>query len=170
MPIILLKLCNFILFETFLIYFYLLYFPKITQDPLVEVVVMIKGEDFIGVTVIFYCHDGRGRFLWRKRSENCQDEIGRWVCGGGSLDFGESFEDVVRREVKKEYCCGILNLRYLGTNNLLGQNNGRPTRWVAILFAVQVIPEEVRIGEPEKVDDIGWFYPEDFPTPCTRCF
>ena len=29
------------------------------------------GVDYIGVTVVFYCHDGKGNFLMHKRSKNC---------------------------------------------------------------------------------------------------
>lgn len=35
-----------------------------------------RGIDFIGITCVFYCHDGQGNFLMHKRSKNCRDEIG----------------------------------------------------------------------------------------------
>lgn len=64
-----------------------------------------KGIDFIGVTCVFYCHDGKGNFLLHQRSENCKDEQGRWDCGGGGLEVGEEFEDGVKREIMEEYGC-----------------------------------------------------------------
>lgn len=64
---------------------------------------MKQGFDYVGVTVVFYCHDGKRNLLLYKRSQNCRDEKGRWDCGGGAVKFGESFEQAVRREVKEEY-------------------------------------------------------------------
>ena len=44
---------------------------------------MQKGIDFIGITTVFFCHDGKGKFLMAKRSKNARDEHGRWDIGGG---------------------------------------------------------------------------------------
>jgi ADP-ribose pyrophosphatase YjhB (NUDIX family) len=68
---------------------------------------MKKGIDYIGVTVCFYCHDGKGNLLLQKRSHKCRDEQGMWDCGGGSMRFGETFEEAARREIKEEYCCEL---------------------------------------------------------------
>ena len=48
---------------------------------------MKKGEDYIGVSVVYFCHDGKGNFVMAKRSENCRDEIGNWDIGGGGLNL-----------------------------------------------------------------------------------
>jgi hypothetical protein len=32
---------------------------------------MKKGVDYIGVTVVFACHDGEGNYLFAKRGKNC---------------------------------------------------------------------------------------------------
>lgn len=42
---------------------------------------MVKGIDYIGITCIFFCHDGNGKILMHKRSKNCRDEIGNWDIG-----------------------------------------------------------------------------------------
>lgn len=124
-----------------------------------------KGVDHIGVTCVFHCHDGKGRLLLHKRSSNCRDEIGNWDVGGGSMEFGESFEEAVKREIKEEYCAEVLNLKFLGVNNVIRENGTLKTHWVAILFAALVDPEQVKIGEPEKMDEIGWFTLDNLPTP-----
>lgn len=54
-----------------------------------------RGVDFIGVTVPFVIHDGKKNFLLQKRSKNCRDEQGRWDVGGGSMEFGEEWNQVV---------------------------------------------------------------------------
>jgi 8-oxo-dGTP diphosphatase len=127
---------------------------------------MKKGVDYIGVTCVFYCHDGNGRFLLHQRSENCKDEQGTWDCGGGSLEFGEEFDAGVRREVREEYCTDILDLKFAGVTNVLRQNReGLPTHWIALLFAAKVDPKSVKLGDQEKMTQIGWFTPEKFPEP-----
>ena len=127
---------------------------------------MKKGVDYIGVTCVFYCHDGKGNFLLHQRSEKCKDEQGTWDCGGGGLEFGEEFEEGVKREIKEEYDCDVLNLRFAGVSNVLRKNREKiPTHWIALLFAAEVNPKQVKLGDPEKMIQLGWFKPDEFPEP-----
>lgn len=126
---------------------------------------MKKGVDYIGVTVVFYCHDGKGNLLLNKRSKNCRDEVGRWDCGGGSMKVGETFEQTVRREVEEEYGCQIKNLHFCAVNNVLRKNGAENTHWVALIFTALVDPEKVKNGDPEKIDEIAWFSVEKLPQP-----
>lgn len=126
---------------------------------------MKRGVDFIGVTVVFFCHDGKGKLLMYLRTDKCRDEHNTWDVGGGSMEFGETFEQAVRREVKEEYGAEAINLNFIRANNVVRKHNGTPTHWIALIFAVQVDPSEVKIGEPEKMGEIGWFAPESLPSP-----
>ncbi|MBI4160252.1 NUDIX domain-containing protein [Candidatus Wolfebacteria bacterium] len=116
-----------------------------------------RGIDYIGVTGVFYCHDGNGHVLLHKRSQNCRDEQGRWDCGGGSMEFGETFEETVRREVMEEYGVEPIKIEYVGTKNVLREHDGRKTHWVKNIHWVLVDPAQVRNNDPEKIDEIGWF-------------
>ena len=124
-----------------------------------------KGVDYIGVNCVFWCHDGRGNVLMHKRSQNCRDEQGKWDCGGGSMDFGETFEQTVRREVAEEYGAKPLKMEYIATKNVLRKHNGNPTHWIKNMFWVLVDPKKVRNMEPEKIDEIGWFTFNKLPSP-----
>ncbi len=124
-----------------------------------------KGVNFIGVTCIFFCHDGKGNFLMHKRSKNCRDEIGRWDSGSGSMEFGETFEDSVKREILEEYCVKTKDLKLCGVNNIIRTNNGKKTHWVAVVFSAHVDSKKVKIGEPHKMDEIGWFSARKLPKP-----
>ncbi len=123
-----------------------------------------RGVDFIGVCVVFYCHDGKGNLLMHKRSKNCRDEIGKWDVGGGSVEFGESFEEAVRREVKEEYCVEILELQHAGTTSVMRDNKGVSTHWVAAIFGALVDPKKAKIGDPEKMEGLQWFAFDKLPT------
>lgn len=130
-----------------------------------------KGVDYIGVTCVFFCHDGKGNLLFHKRSQNCRDERGNWDGGGGSLEFGESFEEGVRREIKEEYCCEVLDLKFIGARNVLRKNHdNKKTHWIALLFVARVDPKQVNIGEPEYMDEIGWFSENNLPEPMHSYF
>lgn len=124
-----------------------------------------RGMDYIGVTVVFFCHDGKGKLLMYLRTEKCRDEHNTWDVGGGSMEFGETFEQAVMREVKEEYGAEALKLDFVQVNNVIRKHNGVPTHWIALIFAVQVDPGNVIIGEPEKMGEIGWFLPDDLPGP-----
>ena len=126
---------------------------------------MRRGIDYIGVTVNFLVHDGKGNVLLQKRSQNCRDEQGRWDIGGGALEFGERLEDAVRREVKEELCTEPIETKFFKAYEALRDNNGTPTHWMAFVHTVLVDPEQVMIGEPHKIDEIGWFTSKNLPSP-----
>src|SRR3989338_5752465 len=121
------------------------------------------GVDYIGVTCVFYCHDGNGHLLLHKRSQKCRDERGAWDCGGGTMGFGETFESAVRREIKEEYCVRPTKLTFCGVTNVLRKNGKTKTHWVALIFAAKVDPKKVKIGEPDKMEEIGWFRTNKLP-------
>lgn len=86
------------------------------------------------------------------------------------MEHGETFEEAVRREVKEEYCVDIMDLKHLGVNNVIRKNGKQKTHWIAILFAALVNPKKVKIGEPEKMEEIGWFSQNDLPSPLHSMF
>lgn len=124
-----------------------------------------RGVDCIGVVAAFIVHDGHGRVLLQKRSAKCRDEQGMWDTGGGALEFGESFEECIQREVQEELCGNVKDIRFIGLLNVLREHDGAQTHWVSVGHAIRVDPESVSIGEPDKIDDIGWFDPNQLPEP-----
>jgi ADP-ribose pyrophosphatase YjhB (NUDIX family) len=118
-----------------------------------------------GVSVIFLCHDGKGNYLLNKRSKNCRDEHGRWDCGGGGLEFGDTVDDTLRKEIGEEYSTSVLNTEFLGFRDVHRMHEGKKTHWVALDFKVEVDRALVKNGEPMKFDAISWFTLENFPEP-----
>jgi 8-oxo-dGTP pyrophosphatase MutT (NUDIX family) len=127
--------------------------------------VVKKGLDFIGVTITFICHDGKGNFVMAKRSANARDEQGTWDNGGGGVEFGEKIEDCLRKEIREEYSAEVLDYEFLGYRDVHRIQNGKPSHWIALDFKVLVDPAQVKIGEPHKFDDIGWFTIDNLPSP-----
>ena len=113
------------------------------------------------VSVVFVCRDPRGRVLLARRGPGARDEPGAWDCGAGALEYGETFEQAVTREVSEEYATAPAAIELCGVRNVLrGQSH-----WVAVVFAVLLDPDAVAIGEPHRFDAIGWFRPDDLPSP-----
>lgn len=126
---------------------------------------MKKGIDFPAIAVVFACHDGQGRYLFNKRSAACRDEHGTWDPGGGGVDFGDTIEETLRKEIKEEYCADALEIGFLGYRDLFREHSGVRTHWVAIEFKVLVDPAQVQNGEPHKFEEIGWFTLDNLPEP-----
>ncbi|WP_433253036.1 NUDIX domain-containing protein [Streptosporangium sp. CA-135522] len=115
------------------------------------------------VSCVFICHDGRGRVLLARRGAGARDEPGTWDCGAGALEYGESFETAVAREVREEYSADALEIETIGVRNVLREEPA--SHWVAVIFAVRVNPADVAIGEPHKFDELDWFAPDALPRP-----
>ena len=126
---------------------------------------MKKGFDHTGITIAYFCHDGKGNYLFNKRSTNCRDEHGRWDNGGGGLDFGFTVEDTLRKELMEEYGVEPLEFEMLGWRDVFREQNGKQTHWLALDFRVHIDPEKVINGEPHKFDEIQWFTIDKLPEP-----
>ncbi len=125
-----------------------------------------RGIDHIGVSASFVIHDGAGKVLLQKRGSEARDEQGNWDTGGGAIEFGESIDDAVRREISEELLATPLDIEFLTTYDAHRQlSDATPTHWIAILHAVKVDPDSVGIGEPHKISELGWFNSHDLPQP-----
>lgn len=123
------------------------------------------GIDHIGVNIVFFCHDGKGRYVFNRRGKNTRDEQGMWDCGAGKLEWGETVEACLRKEVKEEYCADVLAFEFLGYGDIHREHHGQKTHWIGLRFRVLVDPVQVKNGEPHKFDAIAWHTPADLPRP-----
>lgn len=124
-----------------------------------------KGVDFVGVSVVYFCHDGKGNFVMGKRSVRARDEHGRWDIGGGGVEVRDTVEQTLKKEIMEEYCADILKFEFLGFRDVHREHQGQPTHWVALDFKVLVDPAMVKKGEPHKMDEVKWFTLENMPLP-----
>lgn len=125
-----------------------------------------RGIDHIGVTVTSVIHDGHGNLLMMKRGPSARDERGKWDICGGALEFGESIDDAIRREVMEELCAEAQDIVFLHAGDAHRLNHeGDSTHWIWLLHAVKVDPRSVKIGEPHKISEINWFTSKTLPEP-----
>lgn len=126
---------------------------------------MEKGIDYPGISIAFFCHDGSGRYLLQKRGQNCRDEKGRWDFGSGGLDFGDTVEGTLQKEIEEEYRADVLSYEFLGYRDVFRESERGRTHWLVLYFKVLVDPRAVENGEPHKFDDMGWFSLDALPVP-----
>ncbi len=126
---------------------------------------MLPGGDYIAVTVPFFCNDGKGDFVLHKRSRKCRDEKGCWDLGSGGLEFGETLEKAVLREVKEEYGAAGRIQEQLPAYSLIRRQGRDKTHWLVVPFMVGAGVRRAMMMEPEKATDIGVFRLGSFPRP-----
>ncbi|HEY4493469.1 MAG TPA: NUDIX domain-containing protein [Candidatus Paceibacterota bacterium] len=124
-----------------------------------------KGIDYPGVSVVFWCHDGKGNYAMHRRGPEARDENGKWDCGSGGLEVHDNVLDRLRTEVKEEYCAEAKEIEFLGYFDSHREHKGEQVHWIALTFRVLVDPHTVKIGEPGKHDKIGWYTRDNLPLP-----
>jgi 8-oxo-dGTP diphosphatase len=126
---------------------------------------MKKGFDYIGVTASYLAHDGQGNYVMTKRGQNCRDEQDTWDFGGGGVDFGDTVEETIVKEIKEELDADVLNLEFLGYRDMFREIEGQQSHWVSFQFLVEVDREQVKNNEPHKFDAVEWFHLDALPEP-----
>ena len=81
------------------------------------------------------------------------------------MEFGDTVENTLRKEIREEYCTDVVNYEFLGFRDVHRVHDGKPTHWIALDFKVLIDRAKVKNGEPHKFEEIGWFALEDFPAP-----
>ncbi|TSC99772.1 MAG: MutT/nudix family protein [Parcubacteria group bacterium Greene1014_15] len=87
---------------------------------------------------------------------------GEYAWPGGHLEYMESLEDCVRREVQEEAGIEIKNIRFLRLVNL---KSYAPKHYLDIGFVADWASGEPRIMEPEKNDGWEWHEMDALPIP-----
>jgi len=62
-----------------------------------------RGIDYIGVGVGAIITDNQGRLFLARRGPESKNERGLWEFPGGSVEFGETMADALRREMREEF-------------------------------------------------------------------
>lgn len=102
-----------------------------------------------------------GKFLTQQR--HGAHGAGSWSVPGGHLEFGESFEDTARREVKEETGLDIKNIRFGAVTNDHFSDEDKHYVTVWMLSDWQAGTESIM--EPDKCLKQEWHTFDDLPSP-----
>lgn len=120
---------------------------------------MKKGVDYIGVGVGAVIFDKDGKLFIAKRGKKARNERDKWEIPGGSVEFGETFEQAIKREIKEELDIEIEVLELLGICDHIIPDEKQ--HWVSPTYICRIIKGKPKILEPEKCEEIGWFTLEE---------
>lgn len=116
---------------------------------------MQPGINYIGVAVGAAVVSEEGKLFLGLRSKNARNEAGTWEFPGGGVEFAETLEQAVVREIQEEYGFDINIIEQIGICDcILAQDK---QHWVAIGFLCKIKKGKPRILEPDRCDGIGWF-------------
>jgi len=124
---------------------------------------MVPGRDYVGVGVGAVVRRADGRVFLARRGPEARNEAGCWEFPGGTVDFGETLEETVRREFREEYGMEIEVTGLRGVADHLLPAEGQ--HWVSVSFEARHVGGEPRILEPGKCTEIGWFEEDALPSP-----
>jgi mutator protein MutT len=125
-----------------------------------------RGIDYIGVGVGAIIVDNRGRLFLGRRGIKAKNERGLWEFPGGSVEFGETLAQALRREMREEFGIEITVGKLLDVVDHILKEEGQ--HWVSPTYLCTITAGEPHILEPEKCAEIGWFHPDAVPQELTQ--
>lgn len=103
--------------------------------------------------------DGRLLLVQRRRPP----EAGCWGLPGGKLDFGETVEDAIRREILEELGITIALDRLLCVVDQIAPDS----HWVAPVWTARIVAGEPAVQEPDVLGGWGWYGCVEMPQDLT---
>lgn len=123
---------------------------------------MQRGIDYIGVGVGAILVSPEGKLFLSQRGPLAKNERGLWEFPGGSVEFGETLAEALRREMREEYAVEIEVGELLDVVDHILRQEGQ--HWVSPTFICRILSGEPSIREPGKCSRIGWFDQDEIPT------
>ncbi len=125
---------------------------------------MKPGIDYIGVAVGAMIFNGKRELFLTKRGKKATNERGCWEVPGGKVNFGETLQEAIKREMKEEYGVDIEVTEQLPAADHLIPDEKQ--HWVPTTFLAKIKKgQKPKIMEPQKCDAIGWFTLDKLPQP-----
>ncbi len=100
--------------------------------------------------------------LLKRRKE---PESGCWGIQGGAVEFGETIEDAVKRELKEELSVGVEIVALLGVTDHILPHAG--IHWVSPVFLARIVSGAPTNVERDKHSDLRWFGLDSLPDDVT---
>lgn len=124
------------------------------------------GKDYIGVGCGGLIIDDNDRVLLLRRGPKSKNQVGFWNQPGGAVDYGETVEEAIKREIKEEVNVDVELIEMICyTDHIMHSEN---QHWLTIAYLARIISGSPKIMEPEKCDALEWFTLDKLPTPLSK--
>lgn len=117
------------------------------------------GSDCIGVGVGALIFNNEGKLLLSLRGPLAKNERGKWEIPGGAIEFGETLEEGLKREMKEEIGVEIEVIKMLQVADHILPEEGQ--HWVSPTYLCKIVKGTPEIKEPGKCDRLDWFSIEE---------
>ena len=125
---------------------------------------MIRGKDYIGVGCGAFITKDKGHSLLLVKRTKAPD-AGYWSIPGGAVEFGETFEQAVIREIREETGLHIEIKELLSLTDHISED--RLTHWVTPQYCAHIVGGTLQNLEPDKHDALEWFDINNLPDQLT---
>ncbi len=99
-------------------------------------------------------------FLAVKRGEGCPDNVGKWCCPCGYLDYDETLQDAAYRELHEETGLEKEDVSQLRINHIDDNiNSNRQNVTViydCVYYHLKINPLTTKYSEPNEIGEIKW--------------
>lgn len=118
-------------------------------------------EKRVTPVVIGIIRNNEGKYLMTKRDDPDPEDkqyMGHWQFVGGGLEYGETVEDCLHRELKEELGVKV-SIKTFIPRVLQEVRNG----WhgLFILFLCEILKESPQIVLNAEASEFGWFTPDE---------
>lgn len=111
----------------------------------------------VGVGAFILDENEMALLVLRKKSP----EAGCWSIPGGRVEFMETIEDALKRELKEELGIKVKIINLLGvTNHIIEEEN---IHWVSPVFLVKIEEGELKNLAPDETQKYSWFSISNLP-------
>lgn len=117
------------------------------------------GREVIGVGAGALLLNEKKQVLLSLRGPLAKNERGKWEIPGGQVEFGETLEEGLKREVKEELGIEIEIVEMLDVYNHILPDEHQ--HWVSPTFVCRIVKGKPTIMEPGKSDRVAWFSIEE---------
>lgn len=115
---------------------------------------MKKGIDYIWVWTWAMVFNNLGEVFISQRWPKAKNEKWKWEFPGGGVDFGETCENTILREVKEEFDMHIEITELLEVvNHIIPEEN---QHWVSPSYIAKYISWDIKIMEDDKCVWFKW--------------
>ena len=88
-------------------------------------------------------------------------EADHWSIVGGKVDHMEHSRDAARREAEEETGLAFGRIEFLCLSEMLFAADGQ--HWVSVIYVTEDFSGDLRVMEPEKLPEFGWFALDALP-------